>query len=146
MSIPDAYVREHAPIPSLWRRALPFRFLIVGGWNFCFSYCFFAATYRLMHPMAHDAVIMAICSIVGITNSFIFHRWLTYRSKGPLLREYVRFYIVYGVQTGLNFMLFLLFVKWLDANPYLTQAMLTIVLTVVSYWGHKHVSFSTGAG
>jgi putative flippase GtrA len=134
-----------ARVVGLWYRVLPFRFLIVGGWNFGFSYLFFATLYWLAHRHVNDAIIMAICSVVGITNAFICHRVFTYRSTGPVLREYLRFYAVYGVQIGLNFALFLAFVHVFDANPYWTQAILTVVLTLVSYWGHKHVSFAKSA-
>lgn len=128
---------------AIWNRALPFRFLIVGGWNFAFSYIFFAVTYWLLIPVVHDAVILALCLVVGITNAFLSHRFLTYRSRGSIWGEYFRFYLVYGVQTGLNFILFLLFVRVFKSNPYFTQALLTFALTIVSYWGHKHVSFKS---
>lgn len=142
----DAQRRVRLFLGAVWERALPFRFLVVGAWNFGFSYVFFAISYWLLHPVLPDVVILAICSIVGITNAFVCHRWLTYRSEGPILQEYFRFYLVYGTQIGLNFVLFLLFVRWLKANPYLTQALLTIVLTGMSYWGHKRVSFRERGG
>ncbi len=142
MGVLDACAKGITPCLSLWHRTLPFRFLIVGAWNFVFSYVVFAVTYWLLSPYVHDAVIMAICSVVGITNAFVGHRYLTYRSRGPILQEYFRFYLVYGTQIGLNFILFLLFVRVFHANPYVTQAVLTTVLTVVSYWGHKNVSFA----
>ena len=142
MGFPNVYNTAGAQVLSLWHRVLPFRFLIVGGWNFGFSYLFFAALYWMAHERLNDAIIMAVCSVVGITNAFVCHRFFTYRSTGPILREYVRFYAVYGVQIGLNFALFLAFVHVFATNPYWTQAILTVVLTLVSYWGHKHVSFA----
>ena len=125
----------------LWQELLPFRFLIVGGWNFVFSYVFFAFTYWLLHRHIHDAIIIVICSIVGITHAFLCHRFLTYRSSGSILKEYLRFYVVYSVQVGANFVLFLLFVRICRTNPYLTQALLTIGLKFISYWGHETFSF-----
>lgn len=144
METHDDYVKVSGLLRNLWHKALPFRFIIVGGWNFGFSYVFFACAYWLLHPLVHDAIIMVICSIVGITNAFVTHRWLTYRSKGSILLEYFRFYFVYGVQIGSNIVFFLLFVRVLHFNAYLTQAGLTVLLTVLSYWGHKHVSFKGG--
>lgn len=52
---------------------MPVRFLIVGGWDFIFSYLEFAGCYWLMSPHFPDWLIVAVASVLGITNSFIFH-------------------------------------------------------------------------
>ena len=131
-----------AALPSvLWRTSRPFRFLAVGVWNFLFGYACFAVFYRLLAGTWPDWAIICAASVVGITNAFICHRWLTYRSKGPILAEYLKFYIVYGVQSLLNLCLFDLFATRLGYNPYLCQLIIALSLTFVSYWGHKFFSF-----
>lgn len=144
MDIFDLWRMGAAPFVKMWHRVLPLRFLIVGGWNFGFSYLFFAAIYWLLHDKVHDSIILGISSVVGITNAFICHRLFTYRSKGHVVLEYFRFYLVYGVQLGINFIAFLFLVQRFHTNAYLTQAVLSILLTLMSYWGHKHVSFNYG--
>lgn len=143
MELSGRWRRGASPFLKVWHRVLPFRFLIVGGWNFGFSYLFFAAIYWLLHEKVCDSIILVISSVVGITNAFICHRIFTYRSKGHVLWEYFRFYLVYGVQLGINFVAFLVLVHSFHTNAYLTQAVLSILLTVMSYWGHKYFSFTS---
>ena len=131
-----------AGLPSIWwQSSRPLRFLLVGGWNFVFGYFCFAAFYRCLSGKWPDWLILCAASVVGITNAFICHRSLTYRSTGPLLREYLKFYIVYGVQSLLNLFLFYLFVTRLRCNAYASQLAIALSLTFVSYWGHKFFSF-----
>lgn len=120
---------------------MPLRFMIVGIWNFIFGYACFALLYWLLGGFLHDAIILALAYILGITCAYISHRIFTYRSEGKILNEYFRFYLVYGVQITLNFVFFLLFVRIFHCNPYMTQAIISLVLVILSYWGHKHFSF-----
>lgn len=125
----------------LWRSSRPFRFLVVGVWNFLFGYFCFAGFYWWLNGRLPDWLIVCIASVVGITNAFIFHRWVTYRSRGNVFAEYAKFYIVYGVQTLLNLALFALFVTRWGLNAYFCQLVIALALTFVSYWGHKSFSF-----
>ena len=131
-----------AALPSvLWHSSRPLRFLLVGCWNFVFGYLCFAAFYRLLSGRWPDWLILCAASVVGITNAFICHRRFTYRSDGPVLREYLKFYVVYGVQSLLNLLLFNLFVTRLGYNAYICQLAIALSLTFVSYWGHQFFSF-----
>lgn len=126
----------------MWNRFLLLRFLFVGGWNFIFGYCCFAALYWGLDGKFPDFVILLASSVLGITNSFITHRWVTYCSRGPVWREYFRFYMVYGVQVVLNLSLFWLFVTVWSFNAYYCQFVLNTVLTIASYFGHQKFSFA----
>lgn len=120
---------------------MPLRFLIVGGWNFVFGYLAFAGLYWLLNGRIPDAVIVVLSSILGITNSFIFHRWLTYRSHGNWLVEYLRFYVVYGGQMLLTIAFIHIFVTTLKYNAYVVSFLINVGLTLASYWAHKSFSF-----
>lgn len=126
---------------ALWNSSMPLRFLFVGGWNFVFGYLAFVGSYWLLKSVLSDWLIVLISYVLGITNSFITHRWLTYRSHGCWWWEYIRFYVVYGGQLVLNVVLIAVFVTWLSWNAYLTQLGITLFLTFASYWGHKIYSF-----
>ena len=125
----------------LWKYALPFRFLIIGGWNFLFSYVFFAGLFWFLRETVNEFIIISISTVVGITHSFICHRFFTYRSKGSWVKEYFRFYVVYSGQMTLNILLFGLLVRYMQFNPYITQACISITLIIFSYYGHKYFSF-----
>lgn len=128
---------------GLWARLMPLRFLVVGGWNFVFGYLAFAGCYWLMNGTLPDWTIVLISSVLGITNSFVFHRWLTYCSRGSWWREYLRFYVVYGGQVLLTMLLIHVFVTTLEFNAYVVSLIINVVLTVLSYWAHKAYSFKS---
>lgn len=128
-------------IQKIWQASMPFRFLIVGGWNFVFGYFAFAALYYWLNDVLLESLIVVISSILGITNSFIFHRWLTYHSRGIWWKEYLRFYVVYGGQIILNLVLVAIFVNYYHFNAYIVQFLILVTLTLLSYWGHKYFSF-----
>ena len=124
-----------------WSESQPLRFLIVGAWNFVFGYFAFAGLYWAMNGRWPDWLISTIAAILGITMSFLTHRFITYRSHGCWWREYLRFYVVYGGQSILNVFLIWILVTQLELNAYIVQLSISVALTVVSYWAHKHYSF-----
>lgn len=124
-----------------WSESQPLRFLIVGAWNFVFGYFAFAGLYWMMNGRWPDCFISTIAAILGITMSFLTHRFITYRSHGCWWREYLRFYVVYGGQSILNIFLIWILVTQLKLNAYIVQLSISVALTVVSYWAHKYYSF-----
>lgn len=128
-------------IRKIWQASMPLRFLLVGGWNFIFGYLVFAGLYYFFSDCISEHIIVIISSILGITNSFIFHRWLTYQSKGVWWKEYFKFYVVYGGQIVLNLILVEIFVSHYKLNAYCVQFLILVFLTLLSYWGHKYFSF-----
>ena len=126
---------------ELWQRYDKLRFLIVGGWNFVFGYCQFAFFYWWLNGSWSDFAILVLTNIVGITQSFLTHRYLTFSSKGNFWKEYMKFYAVYGVQALVGMGAFYVFVTRLGFNAYFTNLVINILLTVASYWAHKHFSF-----
>lgn len=126
---------------NMWRRFMALRFLIVGGWNFVIGYAVFAGLWWAFRDVWPDWTIVAVSNVIGITNSFVTHRWLTFRSTGVWWREYLRFYAVYGFQALLNVLLIWIFVTKLGFNGYGVQFLIVLLLTVLSYWQHKNFSF-----
>lgn len=124
-----------------WSESQPLRFLIVGAWNFVFGYFAFAGLYWVMNGRWPDWFIATIAAFLGITMSFLTHRFITYRSHGCWWREYLRFYVVYGGQSLLNVLLIWLLVTRLKLNAYIVQLTISIALTLATYWAHKYYSF-----
>ena len=124
-----------------WSTSQPLRFLIVGVWNFAFGYGAFAGLYWALNGRWPDWLISSVAAVLGITMSFLTHRFITYRSHGCWWREYLRFYVVYGGQSLLNVLLIWLLVTQLKLNAYIVQLAISIVLTLATYWAHKYYSF-----
>jgi len=119
----------------------PFRFLVVGAFNFAFGYGVFALFWWLFGTHWPGWLIVFVTTVIGITESFLTHRFVTYRSRGCWWREYLRFYVVYGAQTFLNMGIILICVTHLGWNAYAVQFVTLVSLTIASYWAHKVYSF-----
>jgi putative flippase GtrA len=128
----------------LWKHQ-GLRYLVVGGTNTALSYGVFALCYHLLAPYVHYMAVLVCCTVINITVAYLNYKFLVFRTRGSYVREYLRFYGVYAVPIGLGFLLFPLGVEVLRANAYATQAVITVITVVLSYYGHKHVSFRRGA-
>ena len=129
---------------KIWDTSCPLRFLVAGAWNFAFGYGVFAGLYWAFRGKVSDWLILVVATVLGITMSFLTHRFITYRSTGPWLKEYFRFYVVYGVQSVLNILMFWILVTLLKMNAYAVQFFIATSLTLASYWAHKWFSFRKG--
>ena len=117
------------------------RYLVAGGANTALSYGVFAVCYHLLAPYVHYMVVLVCCTVINITVAYLNYKFVVFRTRGNYVLEYLRFYGVYAVPIGLGFLLFPLGVEVLHVNAYVTQALITVITVVLSYYGHKHVSF-----
>jgi putative flippase GtrA len=125
----------------------PLRFLLVGAFNTVSGYLIFVLLYYLFSPFVHYLVILGACAVINISIAFILHKTIVFRTRGNYLREYLRFYVVYAVPTVSSAALLTFAIEVLRMNVYVAQAVITLAMTVVSYFGHKHFSFrSTASG
>lgn len=117
------------------------RFLIVGGWNTAFGYAAFAAIYFLLNNYLHYLVILVISYIIGITNAYFCYKFFVFKTKGNYLKEYLRFYLVYGIVFIINLALLPIAVEFFKINPLLSQGGIIFIAVFLSYFGHKNFSF-----
>ena len=117
------------------------RYLIIGGWNTVFGYGVFAVLYFYLSDLIHYLAILSISYILSITNAYIGYKLFVFRTKGNILREYLRFYIVYGASFLFNLAALPLLVEVLNLNMYAAQAIVTIITILGSYVLHKNFSF-----
>lgn len=121
----------------------PIRFVIVGGWNTVFGYVSFALLYYLFSHRIHYLFLMIFSSILSITNAYICHKFFVFKTKGNYVKEYLRYYIIYSVPMAIGFISFPFCIEILKMNFYVTQAILTLITVIISWFGHKHISFRT---
>jgi len=130
-----------AALFQAYNNSRPLRFLVVGAWNTVFGYVSFALLYYLFSSIVHYMFLMVFSLILSITNAYICHKFFVFKTKGNYLREYLRYYIVYAVPAGIGFVFFPFCIEALKMNFYVTQAILTIITVIISWFGHKHISF-----
>ena len=117
------------------------RYLAVGGWNTVFGMAIYAGLYYWLGGRFHYLVLAIPANILAITNAYICYKLFVFRTRGNILGEYFRCYIVYGGMMLAGAAGLFVLVEWLRMPPIAANCACTAVLTVVSYLSHKSFSF-----
>ncbi|MCJ1710453.1 GtrA family protein [Clavibacter michiganensis subsp. phaseoli] len=139
------------PLPSRLRVLLGdrrVRFLLVGGVNTVLAFALFAALEATAgraldhagHPVTGSLVPLLGSYAVAIVVAFALYRRIVFRVHGHVLRDFGRFVSVYVVSITLNAVLLPVLVA-LGVPRLGAQALLVLLITVVSYVGHGRFSF-----
>ncbi len=106
----------------------------------------YALLYELFHDKVNYLVLLIPSNILAITNAYLCYKIFVFRTRGNVLREYFRFYVVYGGSMLLGFVLMFGLVDGLCINPMLAQCLCVPIAIVFSYLSHRNYSFkSSGA-
>jgi putative flippase GtrA len=133
----------------LIKHNLKLRFLIVGGWNTIFGYLVFVLLETLFSKILSPRYVaymsaMVLGQIIAVINAFIFHKHFTFRSrtKGKeMLKEFFRFTTTYIFTFVLSLIFLPILVEVFNIMPKIAGAILTFIISIVSYIGHSQFSF-----
>jgi len=142
------------------------RYLVVGVWNTVLGYAVYALFTALLTGVIPYAYLAAsvISTIISVTNAYVGYKLFVFKTKGNYLREYLRFFVVYGAAGLVNLLLLPLLVPlcaWLigqhhwtllnmagktlvvqqSTAPYLAALLLLVVIVTASFFGHREFSF-----
>jgi len=125
------------------------RFLLVGIWNTIFGYSAFVGLdilFTYLFPKRYLAYMSAaiLSNILAIINAFIFHKYITFKSKvrgKAIIAEFVRFFSTYLFTMILGLILLPFFVEVMGIDPKISGALLIPVTVIISYFGHSRFSF-----
>jgi putative flippase GtrA len=117
------------------------RYLIAGAWNTVFGYGVYAGLLYLFRPWVHYMVIALVGNVLAITMAYVTHKLFVFRTTGNVLREYVRFYGVYGVTAVLGLVALPFCVEVLGMSPYVAPLLILGGTVLMSYLAHSHFSF-----
>jgi len=128
------------------------RYLLVGIWNTLFGYGTYALLTAILNPIVRYSYMWAsvLSSLLNITVAYLGYKWFVFKTKGNYLREWLRCMAVYS--SGIIFSLIALPVlvtlirhktRFFAQAPYIAGAILTGVVVIYSFLGHKHFSFRT---
>lgn len=130
----------------LWRRILGdqrVRFIIVGGVNTLVGYTVFAVlTTSVFGTLRFGYLLSLLVSYaVAIVLAFLLYRRFVFAVSGRWWLDFVRFVSVYMLAIGINFLALPALVELVGLHPLVSQAMVLVATTLLSFVGHKLFSF-----
>jgi len=133
---------------GIWARldGRPMRYLLAGAWNTVFGVSCSFLLYWLLHERLHYIIIVVIGNILAITMAFATHKFFVYRTRGHILVEYLRFYLVYGFAIAFGLIATPFCVEVLGLNFYVSQLLILGATVATSYFGHQRFTFARNAG
>jgi putative flippase GtrA len=129
------------------------KFVLVGIWNTIFGYLVFVALDILFartfsRRYAAYMAAMVLSNVLAITNAYLFHKYVTFRSdvRGRgIIAEFLRFTTTYLFSICMSLVLLPVFVEILGIGPKIAAALVILLGTMVSWIGHSRFSFSSSA-
>jgi putative flippase GtrA len=118
------------------------RYLIVGIWNTFFGIGIFYLLLKLFAGVDYQMVLF-ICFIVANLQSHFTQRALVWKSEEHFFFELARFFAGAIGVFFINLLLLTTSVDLLGNSIFLSQVVITIVLTVLSYFFQKHAVFKS---
>jgi putative flippase GtrA len=126
------------------------RYLLVGIWNTAFGFGLYAGFTALLARYIPNSYLPALLlsNLVSITVSFLGYKWFVFRTQGNYLKEWARCVSVYSGSMLLSFLtlpplvyFFRSVLGYARQAPYLAGAVVTGLGVIISFFGHKHISF-----
>ena len=114
------------------------RFILVGGYNTCFSYALYALFVWLkMNP--HLALLLSF--FLSSFNSYFTQKFYVFNTKGNYISEYIKCLTTWAGSYFINMILLILFLEFIGFNPYLAEFIALIILTCYSFVALKYFAF-----
>ena len=118
------------------------RYLIVGIWNIFFGIGIFYLLLKLFAGTNYQTVLF-ICFIIANLQSHFTQRVLVWKSEENFFPELTRFFAGAMGSFFINLLLLTISVDFLGYSIFLSQVVLTILLTVLNYFFQKHAVFES---
>jgi putative flippase GtrA len=118
------------------------RFVLVGFSNAVIG---LGITYGLYNIFHLDYVISNLIGYgCGLTNSFVWNRRWTFKSRRTPGREIVLFLLFFAVSYGLNLTAVMIFVEKLHVRPNISQLAGVTLYTSTNFFLNRHITFRAG--
>jgi len=113
------------------------RFGLVGILNTIVGY----GAYFILLNWFNYLIALVISHVVGVTHSFFWNKYWTFKSSGKVRSELAKFILVYTVSFAVNLLLLGALVGYYKINPRIAQAFVLSLTTCISFIGHRFWSF-----
>ena len=115
------------------------RFLLVGGFNTLLAYLLFASLYEIAGIDYNLSLIIQY--VITVNVSIFTMRYYVFRSKGNIIKEFIKAWNVYIFMFFFNALMLNYFVRVLLLPPLLAQALYLTLSTIITFLLHKNLSF-----
>ena len=129
------------PVALVRRRREQILYLVFGGWNTLFGYGIWALLQYALGERLPYLAIVVVSWPIAVLNAYVVYRYFVFRSRGPILREFPRFSLVYLATLLVNLALLPVALRVLPFSIYVVQALFLAVVVACSYLGHRYFSF-----
>ncbi|MEV1129886.1 glycosyltransferase [Agromyces sp. NPDC049794] len=116
-------------------------FLLVGGTNTVVGFLFFVFFEYTIGQIWGYLATLAFAHVFSVLCAFVLYRTFVFKVRGHVFRDLGRFELVYLVSLGINAALLPLLVELGGLAVIPAQALIVVVTTLVSYFGHRGFSF-----
>jgi len=132
------------PARFYFRRREQLLYLVSGVWNTVFGFGVWALLQYLLGSYLPYLVVLLLAWPPAVLNAYLAYRYIVFRSRGPVLKEFPRFSLVYLATLLVNLALLPIALRVLPFTIYVVQALFAVAVVVCSYLGHKYFSFRGG--
>jgi putative flippase GtrA len=119
----------------------------VGGVNTSVGLAVYPILYVLLTPFGVGYIKALIFSqIICITFSFVSNKYLVFKTKGNVNKEYPKFFAFYGIYFLINLLCLPVMVEVFSMNPMIAQTLFSIAIVASSYFWHNLITFKSPSG
>ena len=116
------------------------RFLLVGGYNFIFSYVIGLLVYKYMKI---SFTIITIFYILNVIHNYFTHKYFSFRKKKICYREIARAIIVYGSMYFISTFIILFLIK-IGFSQLIVYHVNIVISLITFYFLHCYFTFRIG--
>ena len=121
---------------------IPKKFIIVGIINTFFGYIIGIVNFFLFFNIFGIIFVGILNNVISITFSFFMFKKFVFKTVNTnWIFEYLRSYIVYGVQAFFGILTLWLCIKMIVLNIYISQFFSMFITILLTYKGHKDFTF-----
>ncbi|WP_324190325.1 GtrA family protein [Nocardia cyriacigeorgica] len=136
---------DSGPLLRLVRRQ-ELAFAVVGGFNTVLGIVLTVAWLAVLGDGVPPSVAVVAAYCVSVVVAFVLHRTLVFRVRGQLVRDFLAFVAVNSGGLLMNVVLLELAVTVLDFPEKPAAVVVMGFVAVVSFFGHRHISFRRRVG